>query len=112
MSMDYWGIVGYGVSVENIRKYINEEKVNTLVRELNANELFEDDVFDDDTFCGNPYNNFAEFLCELDETDTLTYDDDGNGGSYFLYCPKYPWYIKENDPKSYKDIDESILKSL
>ena len=49
MSMDYWGIVGYGVSVESIRKYINEEKVNHFVRELNANELFEDDVFEDDT---------------------------------------------------------------
>ena len=112
MSMSYWGIVGYGVCVQDIEKYLNHPKVNRLVAEMNANTQFDEDVFEDYTFYGEPYSNFAEFLCELDETNSLIYDDNGNGECYFMYAPKYPWSVKENDPKSYKDVDDRILKVL
>ena len=113
MSWCHWGIVGYGVDLDDIEKYINTEKVNKLVRELNPNEIFDEDVFEDDTFCGNPYQNFGEFLSELDETNSLIWDDGGDSGKhFFLYEPKYPWMIKNSDPVSYEDIEDRIIDVL
>ena len=113
MSWTHWGIVGYGVDLDDIEKYINKEKVNLLVREINPLENFDEDVFEDDTFCGNPYQNFGEFLSELDETKTIIWDDGGDSGKhFFLYEPKYPWMIKNNDPASYEDIENRIINVL
>ena len=113
MSWSHWGIVGYGVDLDDITEYIDTEKVNKLVRELSPNETFEEDVFEDDTFCGNPYENFGEFLSELDETNTIIWDDGGDSNKhFFLYEPKYPWMIKNNDPVSYGDIEDRIIKVL
>lgn len=113
MSWSHWGIVGYGIDIDDIFEYINTEKVNKLVRELNPKEEFEEDVFDDDTFYGNPYQNFGEFLSELDKTNTIIWDDGGDSGKhYFLYCPKYPWQIKNNDPLSCEDIADRIVDVL
>lgn len=114
MSMDYWGIVGYGVCVQDIEQYIDKEKVNILVRDINVNCCdFTEDVFEDDTFCGNPYQNFGEFLSELDETNTIIWDDGGESQkAFFLYVPKYPWMYRNNDPKSIKDVEDRIIKVL
>ena len=113
MSYSYWGIVGYGVCIDDITKYIDNEKVNLKVRELSPNETFEEDVFEDDTFCGCPYNNFAEFLSELDDTNVLTWEDGGNSGKCFLmYSPKYPWQMNGNEPQSYEEIETRIVNAL
>lgn len=113
MSYCYWGITGYGLDVDDIYNYINHEKVNSLVRELMPNETFEEDVFEDDTFYGSPYQNFAEFLCELDDTHTIIWEDGGNSNkAYFLYVPKYPWMVKNNDPTSYKDVEDRIVNAV
>lgn len=110
MSYSYWGIDGYGIRVSDIHKYIDCEKVKSIVRELTKEEV--EDVFEDDTFCGNPYTNFGEFLCELDDDDIFTFDDDGNGESYFLYTPPYPWSAKENEPETQDECKNKIMAIL
>lgn len=113
MSVSYWGIVGYGIDLDNIAEYLNKEKVNLLVRKNNPKEIFEEDVFEDDTFYGNPYSGFGEFLSELDETNTIGWNNSGNTGKdYFLYEPKYPWTVKNNDPTGYEDVENRIIKAL
>ena len=113
MSYDYWAIYGYGISMNNI-PLVNVEKVNNLVKKINPNIAFEDDfnAFDDDTFCGNPYTSFAEFLADLDETDTLSWESDGQGEDYLLYTPKMPWSLKDNEPESYDEIDKRIINCV
>lgn len=111
MSVSYWGIVGYGIRLDDIGKYINKEKINILVRELNPNIEFnnEDNVLDDDTFSGDPYCSIAEFLTELDDTHSLIWDTSGNlGNEYLYYAPDYPWHKHEKDPKSFDEIRERI----
>ena len=112
MSMDYWGITGFGVCLDDIDKYLNSEKVNKLIRRMFPKETFEEDVFEDDTFYGDPYTNFAEFLCEFDNRKILSYDDDGQGVAYFLYVPPYPWKAKENEPKSQEELEDYMLSIL
>ena len=115
MSVSYWGIVGYGIEVNDIKKYINEEKVNKLVRQLNPNAEISnsDDVLIDDTFNGDLYSSIAEFLSELDDSHSLIWDTGGNlGGDYLYYAPDYPWYKHENDPKSFDEVRERIQKVI
>ena len=114
MSMCYWGIVGHGVCIDDIHKYINKEKVNKLVRELNPDiDLKEnEDVFEENVFYGDPYMNFAEFLCELDEDKIFTYDDDGNGRYFFMYAPSYPWRRKNNEPKTIDECEDKLIAVL
>lgn len=113
MSVSYWGIVGYGVLIDDIMPFIDNELVNVEVRERNKDIEFKEDVFDDDTFYGDPYTNFGEFLCELDKTNTLTWDDAGNcERTYLLYEPQYPWHLKDNEPESYEDIEERIYNVI
>ena len=112
MSMTYWGITGFGVCLTDIDKYLNKEKVNKFVRLGNPSMTFEDDVFDDYTFYGDPYNNLAEFLCEFDDKNILTYDDNGENDAYLLYVPPYPWRATKNEPKSQIELEDYILSIL
>jgi len=112
MSMDYWGITGYGVCLDDIEKYLDREKVNKIIRQMFPDEEFTEDVFDGFMFCGDPYTNFAEFLCEFDDRKILTYDDDGQGVAYFLYVPPYPWKAKENEPKTRKELEDYMISIL
>jgi len=115
MSMCYWGIVGYGVCIEDIAKYINHEKVNSIIRTLFKEEDFHenDDVFEDDTFYGNPYTNFAEFLCDLDDDKIFSYDDDGQGRNFFLYVPRYPWHSKpDKEPETIEECEDKMVAVL
>ena len=113
MSVSYWGIKGYGVNLDDVNKYIDNKKVNEIIRLLNPNITFEEYVFDDCTFYGDPYSSFGEFLSDLDDTGTLTWEDGGNSEKcYFLYVPPYPWQTKSNEPKSEKEIEDRIIKTL
>ena len=102
MSVSYWGIVGYGICIDKIIPHLNNEKIKSKIKELFApkdTESIDDaeDVFDEDWFYGDPYSNFAEFLCEFDDKHILTWDDDGNGRAFFLYTPCYPWKFKPEE---------------
>ena len=112
MSRCYWGIVGYGVSINSIYKYIDDKKVLKIILGLHPDIEIEEDISDDDWFY-DIYNNFAEFLCDLDETNSLSWQDTGDGGeAYFLYEPKYPWMFRNDDPMSYEEIEERIINIL
>lgn len=110
--VEHWGIKGFGVDIDDIWRYIDKEKVNALVRELIPDQKFEEDVFDDDTFCGYPYYNFAEFLCDLDDKHIMDFDDDGNGKCYFLFMPSYPWSRSKFEPMTAQECEEYILDTL
>ena len=112
MSVEYWGIKGYGVCIDDISSYINEKKVKNFVKKFLSEENIEDDDFEDYMFCGRPYDNFAHFLCEFDDKNILTYEDDGQGVCYLLYAPPYPWQAKKNEPKTVNELGSYIVQIL
>ncbi len=115
MSMDYWGIVGYGLCLNDIEEYINREKFNQVVRDINPNLQFdEDDVFDDDTFCGGIYVNLAHFFTELDTNNNFCYEDNGDGECYLLFEPSYPWETnyRKREPKTKEEVKERLINLL
>lgn len=52
------------------------------------------------------------FIDCLDDTNTLTYGDNGDGEYYFYYTPSYPWNRAENEPKSIADVHERIIAAV
>ena len=114
MSRDYWGITGYGIELDNdVINAMEEEKIRKLVNELNPEMHFTKNVFNDETFCGEPYENLGEFLCELDETGTMTWDSDGFERVFFLYTPPYPWHDRGiKQPENSQQVMDNIMKIL
>ena len=111
--MDYWGITGYGINIDDIMDFVDKEKVKNIVCSLFKELSPEDDIFDDDTFSGNPYNGFAEFLCDIDDTNLIGCETDGQGTSYFLYIPPYPWLVRGvPQPKNSEEVAQIIIKTL
>lgn len=111
MSVSYWGIIGYGLCIDDIYKFINHEKVKHYIKKMVPEIEIDEDVFDD-VFCGDPYSNFGEFLCELDKDSIFTWDDDGGGRAFFLYAPPYPWQMKDNEPVSVLDCENRMIDIL
>ena len=114
MSVDYWSIFGYGIELSDIIKYIDKNKVITELKKLvHDTEIPDDtdDIFELDALCGYPYNYFAEFLCDLDERNVLTWDSDGDGNEYLMYTPNYPWYT-EYTPQSPQEVAKIITEVL
>ena len=109
MSMTYWGIIGFGICLDDISEYINEEKVKEYVHKFLPDEVFDDDLLQSDVFFGDPYSNMAEFLCEFDEDNMLSWEDDGQGTAYFLYEPVYPWLKNNRIPKSQQEIENKMI---
>lgn len=114
MSVEYWGIIGYGICLSDIDEYINKEKINNIVRNINPDIEFDDDVFDDDTFCGGLYMNLANFFCELDDSNILCYEDSGDGVCYLLFEPSFPWETsyRKNELKTKDEIRNKIIDLL
>ena len=83
-----------------IKPYTDEEKKNFSI----------DDEFED--FVDGEYMNVAEAFCACDETGFMTFGDDGDGGCYFIYPPKYPWQCKENEPKSIDEVHKIIKDAV
>lgn len=111
--MDYWYVDGYGVRIRDIMPYVDREKVNQLYHKVCPDDDTEsEDVLNDYTFRGEVYGNFAEFLCDLDDTDTLSYNTDGYEEEFFYYAPSYPWYLREKDPKTITEARKYILNVL
>jgi len=112
MSMTYWGIVGYGVCLDDLDPHLNNEKVNKLIREMNPDIVFEGDVLSNDTFYGEAYDSFAEFLCDINEEEIFTWADDGQGTYYFMYTAPMPWEMKLTEPKSLKEMKQRMADVL
>lgn len=125
MSSSYWMIEGVGINTNEIRPHLNQDKLLDLL----AEQLPEDsDViklvqsredigkcpdFDiDDYLYGQPFENLADLLTFCDDTDTITYGDDGEGGYYFYYPPSMPWELREDDPKTIEETHQRIVTAV
>lgn len=125
MSTSYWMIEGIGLNTDQIYLHLNKEKAVLLLIEQLEHEteivaelgrlLWSGDLsgFDiDDYLYGSPFDNFADMLTYCDDTDTITYGDDGDGGHYFFYPPSMPWEMQDNEPQSIREVHNRIIKAV
>lgn len=121
MSVSYWMIEGIGLDSDKVLPYINKEKLkhmllddfagdkllsvalsNTLPEELDVLDLLDGELFD----------SLADLLTHCDDTNSITYGDDGVGGSYFYYPPSMPWHRTSDEPESIDEVHERIIRAV
>lgn len=121
MSMCYWTIEGIGLNTDTIYDHIDKEKLaeflyQQLPNDNDVADVFFNRKFDDldvgDFLYGEPFDSLGELLTHCDSTDTLTYGDDGDGGSYLYYPPSMPWERLANEPKSIGDVHQRIIQAV
>jgi len=118
MSMSYWMIEGIGFNANKIKPHLNIGKVVGFFSKQFPDEadlrmmIFTGNHSDfdiDDYLYGNGFEDLADVLCHCDDTDTLTFCDDGDGNCYFYYPPSMPWDRMDNDPKSEQEVIDRII---
>ena len=112
MSYCYWGINGYGIDLEDINEFLNEDKVKKILSEQGAN-VPDGDI--DDFLDEGGYACLAHFVASLDKTHTLSYRQGGDfDGNYVLFEPLYPWDepVKYNELKTKEGMTNFIVKIL
>lgn len=112
MSVTYWMNEGIGVTSDALWPRLNMHKCFLVVREQVAENIKEEGFDLDDFFYGEPYENLGDFMCHVDDSGVMSWGDNGYGESYFLYCPSYPWYRRENEPSSEKEARKIIVDAL
>lgn len=125
MSMCYWIIEGIGLNADEVMPYINKEKTarflleqlgdktdisKRLSRMISSSDYSQFII--DSYLYGRPYDNFADLLTHCDDTDSITYGDDGNGNCYFYYPPSMPWEMRETEPKSIQEVHIRIIAAI
>lgn len=121
MSMTYWMIEGIGLKVSDIKPHIDKEKAarffyeqfpdNTELKDMVSSGDYSG--FDAEEFCYSLwFDNLAHVLCRCDDTDSLTFCDDGDGSLYFYYPPSMPWERTSNEPQSERDVIDRIVKAV
>lgn len=102
-----------GIRVNQLRPFLNPQKCIQLLKEQLPGEEISEDGFDiDDYLYGEPFENLADVFTFCDDTDSLTYGDNGDGESYFYYPPSYPWERTENEPSSIAEVHERVIKAI
>lgn len=121
MSVEYWMIEGIGIDVEKIRPHLNKRKVlNLVLKQCPDNELaleYKDrrdlSGLDIDEFMyGYVFQNLADLLTHCDDTDSITWGDNGDGGVYFYYPPSMPWHRVKNEPDSQEEVHRRIVDAV
>lgn len=121
MSVSYWMIQGVGIDTDKIEPFIDKEKLAAmLIAQLpDDDELLDivekkeyDKLHVEDYLYGEPFNNLADLLTHCDDTDSITYGDDGECGSYFYYPPSMPWQRTENEPNTLEEVHHRIIKAI
>lgn len=113
MSMSYWMCEGIGIRTNDLYPFLNAEKCIKVIKEQLPDKEIDKETFDiDEYFYGEPFQNLGELLCHVDDTDTLTYGDNGNGEYYFYYIRSYPWERKDNEPQSIEEVYERIIAAV
>lgn len=114
MSVEYWPITGYGVEADALMPYLNVKKCVSFLRKQLNDDSIEELGFDiGDYLGGTVYDDFAEMLTYLDDTDCLTYCDTGYDGRNYLYYPAtYPWHFSNKDPRSEYEVRERIYRAV
>lgn len=121
MSMSYWMIEGVGLNADDVAPHINKEKTvrffleqlpeeSDLADMIAANDYSSFDI--EEYYYGNGFESLADVLCHCDETDSLTFGDDGAGGAYFYYPPSMPWHHTSNEPQSEQEVIDRIIKAV
>lgn len=125
MSMSYWMIEGVGLDTDRIVPYLDKEKVaqflieqlvdepdtiEDLTQMLTDGDLSSLDI--DDYMYGSPFENLADLLTHCDDTDSITYGDDGEGSYYFYYPPSMPWDMRSTEPKSIREVHDRIITAV
>ena len=114
MSTSYWGIIGIGIRSSSIEKHLDKHKCYLEVcKQLPEEEIEEEDFNLNDFLYGNTFQNLGEFLhCICEKSDVMSWNDNGQDDSYFLYPASYPWYRTPEDPKSFSEVEEIIVDTL
>lgn len=119
MACCYWAIIGIGIETSKIIPYINKRRLFEFIRKQNcfnnkmSSTMFFDnsaDVEDAVFNCG--FDSIADVLCHCDDTDTLTYSEDGQRNWYFYYPPSMPWHHVLNEPKSEEEVISRIVDAI
>lgn len=118
MNVSHWLITGIGIRANDIEPRIDETKAIQFLYEQFPDAVDLEIIFHDNDFtakdlgqcCG--FDNLANVLCHCDDTDTLTYGDDGEGNQYFYYPPSMPWHHVFNEPKSENDVIDRIVAAV
>ncbi len=121
MSVSYWMIEGIGLNVDDVAPHINKEKAvrffleqfpeeSDLADMIAANDYSSFDI--EEYYYGNGFENLADVLCHCDDTDSLTFGDDGDGGVYFYYPPSMPWHHTSNEPQTEQEVIDRIIKAV
>ncbi len=121
MSMSYWMIEGVGLNVDDIEPHINKEKAARFFYEqfpddaelkdmIAANNYSSFDM--EEYYDGNGFENLAEVLCFCDDTDSITFGDDGEGNAYFYYPPSMPWHHTATEPQTEQEVINRIIKAV
>jgi len=112
MSVCYWMNEGIGIRASSIIGHLDPIKCAKIVAS-EIDEEIDPSSFDiDDYMYGNPFENLGVFLCHVDDSGVMTYGDDGESESYFLYTPSFPWERGNNDPESIEDVCRIIINAV
>lgn len=114
MSMCYWICQGIGIRTNELYSFLNKDKcVSEILRQLPDEQIDASNYFDiDDYFYGEPFENMGDLLCHVDDTDSMTYGDNGDGEYFFYYIPSYPWERRENEPESIEEVHNRIYLAV
>lgn len=121
MSVSHWLIEGIGIDANDIVPYIKTRKILQVFRDQFPEEAHLNRMlmtgnyssFDMEEYLyGNGFENIADILCHCDDTDTLTFCDDGEGNSYFYYPPSMPWHHTKNEPQSEQEVIDRIVRAV
>lgn len=121
MSVSYWMIEGVGIDTDKIEPFLNREKLARILFEqlpddeglasiIENKQYSELDV--NDFLYGEPFDNLADLLTHCDDTDSITYGDDGDGGAYFYYPPSMPWHRTDNEPDTIEEVHRRIIAAV
>lgn len=111
MSMCYWMCEGIGIATSALVPYLDVDKCTKLICEQTSGEIVsnKEDFDINDYLYGEVFENLADMLCHCDNSEAMTYGDNGDGESYFYYTKTYPWERLETEPKSIEEV-HSIIK--
>lgn len=121
MSLSYWMIEGIGLCTNDIEQHLDDKKVVRCISEAHPDDLelksmlLRDDYsnFDIHDYIENGlFDNVGDLLCFCDQTDSLTFCDDGEGNVYFYYPPSMPWERSVSDPKSEEEVIQRIISAV
>ena len=111
--METWICAGVGIRDSVIYPHLNLAKCRQEIQKILPDEQISQNRFDlSDYMYGSPFDNLGEFLTYFDDTDTITYGDNGNGESFFYYTRSFPWEHTWNEPRTIEEVHRRIVDAV